>query len=152
MDTRRYLGQISWYEKRIMNKLEEIQRLRDMIGLCGLNYDKEDIQTTKVYDRMGDAIAKITDLETETMDIVDLYSKSYKLIVRQIDSMDGLDYEILENKYIKSKSVTQIADEMGYTREYVSRSLTSAIRNFEKIYGESYLEKENCHIMSRNVT
>lgn len=152
MDTRRYLGQISWYEKRIMNKLEEIQRLRDMIGLCGLNYDKEDIQTTKVYDRMGDAIAKIVDLESETLDMVNAYSNSYKLIVRQIDSMNGLDYEVLENRYVKSKSVSQIADEMGYSREYVSRNLTSAIRNFEKIYGETYLEKETCHITSQNVT
>lgn len=133
MDTKRYLKQIVLLEKKIKYKLEEIERLRTLVGVSGMNYDKENIQTSKKYDPMGDKVAEIVELER----VVKEYMKQRRAIIEQIDNMEQAKYyEVLTNRYVLDKDWYTIADTMGITTTTVMRLHHEALEEFKKIVSD----------------
>lgn len=145
MTTKEYLGQISRLNRMINNKLTEIAQLKDMVVSISAPQSGERVQTTPNFDKIGTKYAKIDEMERKIDGMVDELVDKKEKIIQQIDSMeDENTYNILFARYIEKKSFEVIATEMKYSWRQVVRLHGTALKQFEKKYGEGYLN-ERCH-------
>lgn len=145
MTTKEYLGQISRLNRMINNKLTEIAQLKDMAASISAPQSGERVQTTPKFDKIGTRYAKIDEMERKIDGMVDELVDKKEKIIQQIDSMeDENTYNILFARYIEKKTFEVIATEMKYSWRQVVRLHGTALKQFEKKYGEGYLN-EQCH-------
>lgn len=145
MTTKEYLGQISRLNRMINNKLTEIAQLKDMAASISAPQSGERVQTTPNFDKIGTRYAKIDEMERKIDGMVDELVDKKEKIIQQIDSMeDENTYNILFARYIEKKTFEVIATEMKYSWRQVVRLHETALKQFEKKYGEGYLN-EQCH-------
>lgn len=141
MDTKQYLNQISRYDRLINNKLLEISELRELAYGISAITNKERIQSTPDYDRLGSAICKIEKMETQLDKMIDRYFDMKNTIIEQIGSIeDEIYYSILFSKYVEKKSFEKIADELQYSFRNTTRLHGRALQEFERKYGQTYLK------------
>lgn len=137
MDTKDYLNQIIRDEKIIMNKTEEIQRLRTLTGVTGTISANDHIQNSGAKDRLGGLVVKIVDLEREI--IAMLGERNY--IIGQIEAMENIDvYDVLAKRYILGKTNKEIAFDRKESQQTVCNLINEAIDEFEGKYGSTYLQ------------
>ena len=101
MNIKNHLEQIGRLDKRIQNKLEEIDKLRRMAS--GTSYsESERVQTSLPADKIGAIASRIVDMEKEVDRLID----ERCVIVAEIESMnDEDDYDVLANIYILGKDI-----------------------------------------------
>lgn len=142
MTTKEYLGQISRLNRMINNKLTEIAQLKDMAVSISAPQSGESVQTTPNFDKIGTKYAKIDEMERKIDGMVDELVDKKEKIIQQIDSMeDENTYNILFARYIEKKTFEVIATEMKYSWRQVVRLHGTALKQFEKKYGEGYLNE-----------
>lgn len=142
MTTKEYLGQISRLNRMINNKLTEIAQLKDMAVSISAPQSGERVQTTPNFDKIGTKYAKIDEMERKIDGMVDELVDKKEKIIQQIDSMeDENTYNILFARYIENKTFEVIATEMKYSWRQVVRLHGTALKQFEKKYGEGYLNE-----------
>lgn len=142
MTTKEYLGQISRLNRMINNKLTEIAQLKDMAASISAPQSGERVQTTPNFDKIGTRYAKIDEMERKIDGMVDELVDKKEKIIQQIDSMeDENTYNILFTRYIEKKTFEVIATEMKYSWRQVIRLHGTALKQFEKKYGEVYLNQ-----------
>lgn len=142
MTTKEYLGQISRLNRMINNKLTEIAQLKDMAASISSPQSGERVQTTPNFDKIGTKYAKIDEMERKIDGMVDELVDKKEKIIQQIDSMeDENTYNILFARYIEKKTFEVIATEMKYSWRQVVRLHGTALKQFEKKYGELYLNQ-----------
>lgn len=142
MTTKEYLGQISRLNRMINNKLTEIAQLKDMAASISAPQSGERVQTTPNFDKIGTRYAKIDEMERKIDGMVDELVDKKEKIIQQIDSMeDENTYNILFARYIEKKTFEMIATEMKYSWRQVVRLHGTALKQFEKKYGEGYLNE-----------
>ena len=142
MTTKEYLGQISRLNRMINNKLTEIAQLKDMEVSISAPQSGERVQTTPNFDKIGTKYAKIDEMERKIDGMVDELVDKKEKIIQQIDSMeDENTYNILFARYIEKKTFEVIATEMKYSWRQVVRLHGTALKQFEKKYGEGYLNE-----------
>ena len=91
-------------------------------------------------DRLGDAVAKIVDLDAEIDTQIDRLVDLKRKIVSVIDEMDSQLSEVLHKRYLeydmangyKLKSWERIAVEMGFTYQWVCKLHGYALQEFER--------------------
>ena len=140
MKTKDYLSQVSRLNKMINNKLSEISQLRELsISISAIGND-EKVQTSPNFDKIGTAIAKIDELESNLDKMIDEYVVKRDKIIAQIYTMEEESvYQILFSRYIEKKTFEKIATEMKYSWRQIVRLHGKALQQFEKKYGEEYL-------------
>lgn len=142
MTTKEYLGQISRLNRMINNKLTEIAQLKDMAVSISATQSGERVQTTPNFDKIGTKYAKIDEMERKIDGMVDELVDKKEKIIQQIDSMEYENtYNILFARYIEKKTFEVIATEMKYSWRQVVRLHGTALKQFEKKYGEGYLNE-----------
>lgn len=126
----------------INNKLTEIAQLKDMAASISAPQSSERVQTTPNFDKIGTRYAKIDEMERKIDGMVDELVDKKEKIIQQIDSMeDENTYNILFARYIEKKTFEVIATEMKYSWRQVIRLHGTALKQFEKKYGEGYLNQ-----------
>lgn len=136
MDTKSYLNQISRLERRIQNKLSEVYQLKTMACSVTVSNDNEYVQTSGGKDKVGSVVSKIIDMEHE----VDIMIDKRCDIVAQIEKMEDTDlYDMLAQIYILKKELKVVAIEKKISYSHAKRIHRQAIDEFEKLYGEKYL-------------
>lgn len=142
MTTKEYLGQISRLNRMINNKLTEIAQLKDMAASISSPQNGDRVQTTPNFDKIGTKYAKIDEMERKIDGMVDELVDKKEKIIQQIDAMeDENTYNILFARYIDKKTFEVIATEMKYSWRQVIRLHGTALKQFEKKYGEVYLNE-----------
>ena len=141
MKTVEYLSQIERMTRQIENKTEEIIQLQQMITNISSHIEPDRIQTTHEPDKIGEAVAKIVDMQNEIKELVQKLIERRTLIISQIDGMDDVrHYNVLSKRFVGCKTFDCITDEMGINRRQVFRLYNKALGAFEKKYGEMYIE------------
>ena len=129
------LNKISFFKEKIREQEYYIKELEEiLLGVKGLSYDKESVQTSVDGDGL---LNKLTDLEEERQ-VLQKYKLSYvkqKLrMIRTIHKMEiGNRQTLLYYMYIKEKSLTQCAVYMRWTLEYTRKQYRIALREFDEI-------------------
>lgn len=144
MDTNEYLGQLFSIDRRIQDKLDEAVRWYDQattIGCIAGNPNK--VQSSKKYDKMGDAISYYVDLCDEANQLAYELSKKKRIIIKQIDDMkDPMTYKVLKGHYLNGKSLADLALQENYSHAQMRRFYRKSLLNFEEKYGETYLKED----------
>lgn len=140
MNTVTYLKQIDRLNRMIQNKLSEIDQLQQMAISITIAPKEVNVKASSDKDKMGNAVAKIVDLESEVNSLVNEYIAKRKQIIQQIDSIKDVNmYHVLAERYIVGKSLNVISVEMNYSYKQIKRIYNSALLEFEKLYGSEYL-------------
>lgn len=140
MDTKKYLGQITWLNRRIQNKITEISQLRAIVtSATSLPLGSDKVMKSHDTDPMGNTIAKIIDKEREVDAMVDKYVEKRDQIINQIDALDDINlYHVLTLRYVAGKKMEEICDETGWSLRQANRLHGNALVLFEKRYGDTY--------------
>lgn len=145
MTTKEYLGQIRFIGKRIQDKLAEAAMWREIALGSKKSNGSEDtgdrVQTSKHYDKLGDAVTIYTDLENESaLEAKRLAILKYK-ISKEIDDLPNeIHYKILKEYYVFGKDARDIMDDIGYGKSRYYDYYESALNAFEEKYGSEYLK------------
>lgn len=133
-ETKRYLSQVYALNCRIENKKSERDQLRELATSVSSFANTEIVQTSSNQDKMGDTVAKIVDLETEiTATIVEYLSKKEE-VIKTIESVENINmYNLLYKRYVEGKPLTSIAEEMGFSEDYVKHLHGDALNIVKKI-------------------
>ena len=106
MKTQDYLKQIERLDRKIQNKFSEIAQLKTMSTSITVAQKDVNVQTSSDKDRMGSAVAKIVDLETEANEMICEYIQKRAMIIQQIDTIPETNmYHILFNRYVMMKDL-----------------------------------------------
>lgn len=140
MTTKEYLNQISRLNRMINNKLVEIQQLRDLAcSISAINLEDR-VQSSPNFDKIGSKMAKIDELERELDESIDSYADIKNQIIEQILMMKSEKHkEILLDKYVNFKSISEIASDFNMTERGCKKAHKKAIEEFEKIHKDNML-------------
>lgn len=144
MTTEEYLNSIQTYEKRIEIKTMELCRLKTMSNnVRKSNLDERVQNNTQSKDSVGDAVAKIIDLEKNVDSVVDEFIRKRNEIIKKLDGIKNVQYyQVLSLKYINNKTYKEIAELLGCSIMQINRIRQKAILEFEKMYGNDYIDIE----------
>ena len=141
MDTKQYLEQIHRLDKQIQNKLSEIYQLKTMACSVSVSNDSERVQTSVRNDKLEKVVAKIVDMERETDSLVDMFIEKRNHIINQIDKIENTDYyHILSMRYVGNNTFEEIAKNTNWSIRKVFSLHGKALQEFERLYGNEYLE------------
>ena len=141
MTTKEYLGKLKNIDNRIRDKIEEADKWMSIAERQGGNSCDDRVQTSKKYDKMGDAIALAVDYEAESRKLAKELTVLKNKIIKQIDAIENeLYYNILKAYYIKEQGFGEIAYVEHYSYKQIRRYYEQAINAFETKYGSEYLE------------
>lgn len=100
IDAQTYLKQIRLYDTQINNKLEELQRIRALATKITTTFKGDVVSSSGNSDKIGDAVARIIDLEKEINEAVDKYIDAKKSISAVIDKIkDPYQVRVLHMRY-----------------------------------------------------
>ena len=149
MTTKEYLGQIGLYDRIIQNKLSEIYQLRTLASRITIAIKPDKIQTSGSKDVLGDTMSKVYDLEREVDALIDEYLDKKQIVVSQIEAfLKSGDkryeeyYDVLNARFIRCLRFDDIPEEVNMSDRKVYYVYKEAMKEFEKVFGENYLEYE----------
>jgi DNA-directed RNA polymerase specialized sigma subunit len=137
LDAKEYLKQIRLFDANINNKLEEMQNLKEMAVKITANIKPVVVTGSHSQDKLGDAVAKIVDLQAEINRAVDSYvdkKKEISAVIEKIQNPDQL--AVIHKRYFEFKTWEQIACEMNYTYRNICYIHGRALQAIEKILKE----------------
>lgn len=141
MTTKEYLAQIRRLDMQIQNKLSDVYKLKTMACSVNISDSGERVKTSGDKDRLGNAVAKIVDLEKEIDSMVDSFVSKRKRIIEQIDNIsDDDEYNVLSMRYVGGKTFDEIAKATNWSIRKVFSIHGKALQDFEKLYGNEYLK------------
>lgn len=136
MQTKEYLGQISRFERMISNKMVEIEQLGTLVTSTTIPPKNANVKSTSEKDKLGNIVTEIVEKENEVNELISKRSE----IIEQIDGMaDFKHYDALYQKYVLKTPTKEISLDGITTVRRVQQILTEALCEFEKKYGEKYL-------------
>lgn len=137
MTTQAYLSQAKRFDRMTMNKVQEIERYKDLLYSTTASTKQDVVQSSGDKDKLGSFVAKIVDLEKE----LDYVNMSREKIIEQIEGMSDPDvYQVLYSKYISDCSLNEIARLIHMSKTHIYRLHDKAIAEFEEKYGKYYLD------------
>lgn len=133
MTAKQYLSQIRYKTEKIAEQKEYIQRLRDSLGIAGIRYDLDKVQTSHSNDKVAEVICKIVD-EEERLKQMQESLISFKIQV--IDMIKELEKEnhrkILNIVYVDMKTLKECSRTIKFSYDYVRELHLEALKAFEE--------------------
>ena len=115
-DAKEYLRQIRMYDTRINCAQEELDILRAMTTKITATWKEDVVSGTGNQDKLGDAMAKIIDLQNSINSDIDKYigtKAEVWALIKRIKDPD--QFKVLYMRYFKYKPWEQIACDMNMT-------------------------------------
>ncbi|MDE7229852.1 MAG: hypothetical protein K2N56_05165 [Oscillospiraceae bacterium] len=137
MTAKEYLERIQLRDEQINQKLrelEDLQRRRTVIS--AVDYSKEKSSGSRSHEAPFEKLSdKITDLIAEINREIDLFVTEKHEIINQIQALGDCKYvKLLYKRYAEYKTLGAIADETGYTYQYIVELHARALKDFEITY------------------
>jgi len=105
-----YLQQVSKLNKLIENKMFEREQWKSMATSTGTFSDGERVQSSGSQQKMADAVGKYVDIERELDACIDRYIDTKNEVIRTIEQLPAVEYDVLHKRYIQDKLLTEVAD------------------------------------------
>lgn len=133
-DAKLFLMQVRLYDTKINAKLEELQHLKDMVTKITPTLHDSPGGGHGSQDKLGDAVARIVDLEAEIDQSVDLYVDEKRRVHEVLDQVQNTDqYNVLHGRYVQYKTFEQIAFEMHMTYRNICYIHGRALQTVEEL-------------------
>lgn len=115
-DAKAYLRKIELLDAHINNRLNDLHTLRSLVTKITATISPVPASGSGCQDKLGDAIAKIVDLQDEINRKIDNYVDLKREISAKLEQIDVADYvKVLHKRYFEYKPWEQIACEMNCT-------------------------------------
>lgn len=122
MTAKEYLRQAYRLDQRINSKLEQLRSLNELATKATSTLTGMPKSPNHNTSLVGDAVAKIVDLQDEINYDIDHLVDLKRDMVRTIKKVDNAEYQtLLELRYLCFKTWEQIAVDMNYTIDNVYR-------------------------------
>ena len=135
-EAQKYLKQVKLYDTHIDNKVQELDRLKGVATKVTTSLSLVPGSGSGSQDKLGDAVAKIIDLQAEVNQAIDVYVDKKREVCNLIGKIQDPDQlAVLHKRYIQYKHWEQIACEMGYTYRnvcYIHGRALQAIKELMK--------------------
>jgi DNA-directed RNA polymerase specialized sigma subunit len=126
-----YLKKIELADVHINNKLEDLHKLRSMVTKITATISPVCVAGSGGQDKLGDAIAKIVDLQDEINRKIDNYVDLKREISEMLEQIQDPDQvKVLHKRYFEYKPWEQIACEMNYSYRNVCYIHGKALQAF----------------------
>lgn len=135
MRAKQYLQQYRRCKKRLRRLQEQIAELNDLVdGLSAPQVDGDRVQSSHDPDRMGEVIARKSDLEEELMVEIGNTLDMLNEIEATINAIKNVDYQtLLQKRYIRLETWEVIAEDMHYTSRWLFTMHGRALIEVEKL-------------------
>ena len=141
-DAKAYLGQIELYDAHINNRLSDLAELQSLVTKITATISPVCVSGSGNKDRLGDAIAKIIDMQDEINRKIDKYvdlKREISALLEQIQDADQV--KVLHMRYFEYKPWEQIACEMNYSYRNVCYVHGKALQAVEAILERNVVSK-----------
>lgn len=125
--------QIKEQRNDILNQEEYIQRLRDSLGVVGIRYDKERMQSSPEPDKFAKIFGQIFEEEEKLQQMKDDLALKRVEIINQIHQLEDSKHQnVLYIVYVDGKNLKKAAQAMSFSYEYVKEIHIAALQAFEE--------------------
>lgn len=115
MTAKDYLSQISLLDVKIDQRIKERQGLIELADRC----------------------SKTTELEKDVLEIITRFELEKHTIINKIHGLNKQRHiTLLYKRYVQSKNIQQIAEEMNYSYEHTVTLHSNALKEFSKLYAD----------------
>lgn len=133
MTAKEYLLQIKEQNKEIRKQQEYIQRLKDSLGIAGIRYDKERVQSSPDPDKFAKIFGQIDEEEQKLDEMKDNLVNIRVKIINQIHQLNNDKYkDVLNLVYVDGKNLKKAASTMCFSYDYVKELHIAALQMFEE--------------------
>ena len=139
MTAKEYLSQIRQMRARLQVLQDEIATIRSQAeSVRGMDYDKVRVQSSPDMDPLATYLGRLTEAEEELSTELEQYLTVYTQIFRQIANLGmGIYADVLYLRYFDGLSLSEIADQLGYSYDYTRHIHGVALQEFEHKYLDS---------------
>jgi DNA-directed RNA polymerase specialized sigma subunit len=133
-DAKAYLQKIELLDAHINNKLNDLHMLRTLVTKITANISPVAVSGSGNQDKLGDAVAKIIDLQDEINRKIDTFVDLKREISAKLEQIDDADFvKVLHKRYFEYKPWEQIACEMNYSYRNVCYIHGKALQAFAAV-------------------
>lgn len=125
-------------DKMIENKMYEKSQWVAIATSTTANCNGERVQSSGSKQKMADAVEKYMELEKEIDRYIDELVKKKNEIIKIIEQLPAVEYDLLHKIYIQGKTLYGFADENNKTYSSVTTLHGSALKKVQDI-----LDREN---------
>lgn len=123
-------ARIDYVIKRLCSK-------RDALQSClipgAIQYDSDRVQTSP-SDKMPDTVAEIVEIDNKIRRLAQERAETIIKITDMIDLLeDNIEKDVLYERYISQRKISEIAEEMAYTRDAVYKIHRKAVKHLSTI-------------------
>lgn len=138
MTVKEYLSCVKLRQEEITETEEYIERLRTTLGIAGIDYERDKIQTSVTGDKLGDTFVKIFEAEENLKRMKENFVLFRIGVMNMIQQVPERKHrEVLNHVYLDYMKLKQVADVMGYSYDYVRELHLEALG----CIGEIFLHK-----------
>lgn len=133
MNAKQYMHEIRQIRRRI--RLYEEQIERDTIlatGVSAIRYDKINVQTSPIKDRMTDIIAKIIDATDNLKNEIHNLQIKEEELIGLLSQLKEEHERVLTYHYLDGAPWDDVAKMMGYEEHYVYQVKDKALAELDK--------------------
>ena len=109
VDAKKYLQQVSKLNKLIENKMIEKAQWQAMATSTGTFSEGERVQSSGNQQKMETAVCRCVDIERELDECIDRYIDTKNEVIRMIEQLPAIDYDVLHKIYIQGKQLADVA-------------------------------------------
>lgn len=143
MNAKEYLKQIKRYDTLINNKLEELQRLKDLSTKITTSLSLTKVQTSGNTSKIANSVEKLIDLQEEINDDIDKFIDLRTEVISNIDKIQNSDMcNVLYKRYLDLITWEQIAVDMHFTSQWVHKLHNRALKEIQEI-----IDKDNTSVL-----
>lgn len=136
-DAKAYLSKIRLLDANINSKLNDLHALRTMVTNITSTISPVCVSGSGNQDKLGNAVAKIVDLQNEINQKVDKYVDLKRDAIEVLEKVkDSEQMKVLHKRYFEYKSWERIACEMGYSYRNVLYIHGDALKTVNAILKE----------------
>lgn len=133
-DAKAYLRRIELLDAHINNRLDDLHTLRTLVTKITATVSPVAVSGSGNQDKLGDAVAKIVDLQDEINRKIDSYVDLKREVSALLEKIDVPDYvKVLHKRYFEYKPWEQIACEMNFSYRNVCYIHGKALQALEAL-------------------
>jgi DNA-directed RNA polymerase specialized sigma24 family protein len=131
-----YLLQIGDAERKIENKIAELQRIEAMAENISPKISEVSVTSTHNPHRLQDVWTRLVCSQNELLDDIVSLTDLKAEVTRTLEKLPREEYDVLYRIYILGQSVEHIAIEMHYSRPTIYKYKDKGLTDLQKILDE----------------
>ena len=133
MKAKEYLRQIIKIDRMINNKIYESMQWKSVALGTTAPVASERVQTSGNKNKMADAVDKYIDLQAEINADIDRLIATKQEIIRTIEQLPAIEYDVLHKVYIQLKTFDVVAIETDHSYSWVTTVHGRALKHVQDL-------------------